>query len=137
MTSFLPLSPTDLQHLPSQTDCLSDVLRLVEPQPVAVLAGGGGVEGQLPGRKYFTTLRRGTGLYIPGQSDLAIALVQEDMRFVQEEGEDAGVKSVSDDHSGAAEHRYGPTEHSHVVKLSLLDNFMLKLRTRWILDSGV
>ena len=96
MTSFLPLSPTDLQHLPSQTDCLSDVLRLVEPQPVAVLAGGGGVEGQLPGRKYFTTLRRGTGLYIPGQSDLAIALVQEDMRFVQEEGEDAGVKSVSE-----------------------------------------
>ena len=65
MTSFLSPSPTDLQHLPSKTDCLSDVLRLVEPQPVAVLAGGGGVEGQLPGGKYFTTLRMRTGLHIP------------------------------------------------------------------------
>ena len=64
MTSFLPLSPTDLQHLPSQTDCLSDVLRLVEPQPVAVLAGGGGVEGQLPGRKYFMNSQHYAGLLV-------------------------------------------------------------------------
>ena len=78
-----------LQHLPSQTDGLSDVLGLVVPQPAPVLAEGGGVEGHLP-----------------GESDLAVALVQVDVRFVEEEGEDAGVKSVSDDHSGAAEHRY-------------------------------
>ena len=63
---------------------------------MAVLTGGGGVEGQLPGRKYFTTLHRHNGLYIPGQSDLAVTLVQKDMRFVQEEGQDAGVKSVSE-----------------------------------------
>ena len=80
---------SDHHQLPSQTNCLPDVLRLVEPQPVPVLTEGGGVEGHLP-----------------GQPDLAVALVQVDVRFVQEEGEDAGVKSVSDDHSGAAYHRY-------------------------------
>ena len=86
-----------------------------------VLTEGGGVEGHLP-----------------GQSDLAVALVQVDVRFVQEESENAGVKSVSDDHSGVAEHRYGPTEHRHVVELSsLVDNFMLKLRTSCILESFV
>ena len=112
--------PSDLHQLPSQTNRLPKVLRLVEPQPVPVLTEGGGVEGHLP-----------------GQSDLAVALVQVDVRFVQEEGEDAGVKSVSDDHSGAAEHRYGPTEHRHVVKLSLLNKFMIELRSCWILHSGV
>ena len=110
-----------LHQLPSQTNCLPDLLRLVEPQPVPVLTEGGGVEGHLP-----------------GQSDLAVALVQVDVRFVQEEGEDAGVKSVSDDHSGAAEHRYGPTKHRHVVELSsLVDDFMVELRSCWILHSGV
>ena len=71
--------PTDLDHLHRQTDGLPDVLRLGEPQPVGVLAEGGGVEGHLP-----------------GQSDLAVGLVQVDVRFVQEEGEDAGVKSASE-----------------------------------------
>ena len=112
--------PSDLHQLPSQTNRLPKVLRLVEPQPVPVLTEGGGVEGHLP-----------------GQSDLAVALVQVDVRFVQEEGEDAGVKSVSDDHSGVAEHRDGATEHRHVVKLPLTDNFMLKLRSCWILHISV
>ena len=112
---------TDLyHHLGSHTDGLPYVLSLVEPQPVPVLTEGGGVEGHLP-----------------GQSDLPVALVQVDVWFVEEEGEDTGMKSVSDDHPGAAEHGYGPSEHRHVVKLSLVDNFMLELRTCWILDIGI
>ena len=63
-TQCSPLVPplvlsSDLHQLPSQTNSLPDVLRLVEPKPVPVLTEGGGVEGHLP-----------------GQSDLAVAVVQ-------------------------------------------------------------
>ena len=50
--------PTDIYHLHRQTDGLPDVLRLGEPEPVVVLTEGGDVEGHLP-----------------GQSDLAVALI--------------------------------------------------------------
>ena len=60
------------------------------------------------------------------------------MRLVEEEGEDTGVQSVSDDNSGAVVHGDGASEHLHEVKLSsLVDNFVFKTRADWLLDRAV
>ena len=110
---FVQLSQLHSQHLLGQNDGLHDVLRLVVPQHLPVLTVVGTVEGDLP-----------------GPPDLAVGLVQVDVRLVEEEGEDTGVKSVSDDHSGAAVHGDGAPEHLHEVKLSsLIDNFVFKVRS--------
>ena len=90
-------------------------------EPLSVLAVAGGVEGDLP-----------------GPPDLAVGLVKVDVRLVEEEGEDTGVESVSDDHSGAAVHGDRASEHLHEVKLSsLIDNFMFKPRSFWDLGRAV
>ena len=72
---------------------------------------------------------------LSGPSDLAVGLVKVDVRLVEEEGEDTGVQSVSDDNSGAIAHGDGASEHLHEVKLSsLIDNFVFKPRS--FLDLG-
>ena len=84
---------------------------MVVSEPLSVLAVAGGVEGDLP-----------------GPPDLAVGLVQVDVRLVEEEGEDTGVQSVSDDNFGAVVHGDGASEHLHEAKLSsLIDDFVFKL----------
>ena len=48
------------------------------------------------------------------------SLVNEDVRLVEEEGEDAGVEPVCDEDLPAGEQRYGAPEHRVVVKHSLV-----------------
>ena len=113
---------SDHHQLPSQTNCLPDLLRLVEPQPVPVLTEGGGVEGHLP-----------------GQSDLAVALVQVDVGLVQEEGQYAGVESVCDEDFSHTHQSNGASKVLHVVKMFVqftLD-FVLEVRSNRTLNTGI